>query len=468
MAKFMKKHSAAIVLLVNIILLVVLMLWLQNSIKAASFALEDLFGQRDYINGICITGSLHDTGHSLEFSLEDGKISTRTIVYDTYSDYLDQIRYYPYNWSLIDNKNTEVLASITDRISDTAETIVQKQEFNTGEFSEYGEDVILKTTIYADEVDYYCNISLFDDLFKKAIFKTGISRKSDRKEFMFEEERVYIKKENEMIPIYSSQGGASAYNHKIYPKVVKIGEKYYVTITTNEFCIGSGGIYRIDGFEHFNYEKDLVGKVTKIVDVDLKGGKLKVIGLEPVSDKLLLLLIDNNKLVVQLYDTDGNFLDELKPDIPEVRGDGQYGNSYFCFINGKNAHIVINSESKLISDNFSIVSLSVEEKLKLNHTLINFRTKSGRNQEFFAVESVDDKLIIINGVYEIGINADDIYSHAPEIQINIFDKSGELKYQGRLLTDMKDDYEILSVPYHVKHTYTIRHFDIFNIKKSNY
>ena len=36
MAKFMKKHSAAIVLLVNIILLVVLMLWLQNSIKAAS------------------------------------------------------------------------------------------------------------------------------------------------------------------------------------------------------------------------------------------------------------------------------------------------------------------------------------------------------------------------------------------------------------------------------------------------
>lgn len=185
-----------------------------------------------------------------------------------------------------------------------------------------------------------------------------------------------------MIPIYSSQGGASAYNHKIYPKVVKIGEKYYVTITTNEFCIGSGGIYRIDGFEHFNYEKDLVGKVTKIVDVDLKGGKLKVIGLEPVSDKLLLLLIDNNKLVVQLYDTDGNFLDELKPDIPEVRGDGQYGNSYFCFINGKNAHIVINSESKLISDNFSIVSLSVEEKLKLNHTLINFRTKAEETRNF--------------------------------------------------------------------------------------
>jgi len=470
MARFIKKHGVTAVLLINIILLAILMLWLQNSLKAATFDLEDLFGQRDELNGICITGSLHDAGHSLEFTLEDGKITTYTTIYDSYSDYLDQIREYPYIWSLSDNKNTDILASISSRISNSAETLVQEKEIATGEFTSFGEEIVVKKTVtYANEVDYYCYVRLFDDLFETALFKTGISRKSDRKEFMFEDESHCVKTENELIPIYASQGVASAYNHRVYPKVVKAGGKYFVTITTNEFCSGSGGIYRIDEFERYDYERDRFGRVTKTVDVDLKGGKVEVIGLEAVSDKLLLLLKDNNRLVLRLHDTDGSLLDEIKPDIPEIRGDGEYGNSYMCFVNGNNAHIVINSESKIVADDFSIVSLSIGDRIELNHILKDFRTNGGRNQAFLAVESVNEKLVVINGVYEVGVKAEDIYMHAPEIQINIFDRSGELKYQGKILTDMKDDYMVPDNSYSIRewHTYPRRSLDILTISGSD-
>ncbi len=465
---FFRRHSVMVVLSVIIILSFIGLVVFHQGSAGATFFLADRLGKKDALNGITVSGALSDPYHTLNFTVENGKIKTKHEFFDSRSQ---ESALMPYRDSVYDIK---VWASLEGRIPKDAQTTSEYVDRAAPELSTEEYTVVERTVrTYSDMVAFYCSIDVRDEnrFPQTARFKTDLYLESDKKEFIFEE-RYYHGNPN-----FSSNSGSqhkSEYADQIGAKKVTIDDTHYVSFMTNERCKGQSGIYRVDQFEdlllHENKEK--MGEVTRLVDIDLEDGRVRVLGLETAQNKLVLILLVDDELVIQAYDLDGRLLGEVKPDIPSFPKGPV---AYHAFINGDRVSLGI-FDDKNVMDHAALVSFTVSPKLVLTHQVKDFTIEDGRLMIFYAIEAVEERLIVITEAIETnneGVFPGPYYNRPSEFLINIFsaeEKGSEPVYQGEFISDMADDNLIYTTPFltsNTYHDYDMRQFSIMGIEKAS-
>ena len=464
---FFRKYCVMIAFSIVIIITIIGLVVFYQSNTNATFFLADRLGQKEALDGIAVTGALSDPYHTLNFTVENGRIKTEHEFFDSRSQVPVAMSYGDAVY------DTKVWASLERRIPQEAQTTSEYVDRAAPELSTEEYKVVERTvTTYSDKVAFYCSVNSRDEnSFPQTVrFKTDFYLQSNEKEFVFEERYFHGN------PYFTSNSGSqsnSEYVDQIYAKKVTLDDKHYVSFMTNGRCKGQSGIYRVDQFEdlllHENKEK--MGEVTKLISIDLEDGRVRVLGLETAQNKLVLILLVDNNLVIQAYDITGKLLGEIEPDIPSFPADSI---AYHAFINGDSVSLGI-FDDKNVRDHTALVSFTVTPELMITHQVKDFKIEDGRLMILYAIKAVDERLVVIAEAYgpnDEGIYPQGLYAQSSRIFMSIFnanDKVGELAYQGEFITDIADDNLIYtsSIPTSNMYSdYNIRRFFITGIEKA--
>lgn len=105
--------------------------------------------------------------------------------------------------------------------------------------------------------------------------------------------------------------------------LVVLKDKFYFTPIVGKAYTGSSGIYCINSFYEYPYSyatygnevanyRDLLmpkGEGVKICDINLEEQDKQILGLEAVDEQLILILLEEKKLTLKSYSTEGHLLD---------------------------------------------------------------------------------------------------------------------------------------------------------------
>jgi hypothetical protein len=230
---------------------------------------------------------------------------------------------------------------------------------------------------------------------------------------------------------------------------------------------GTSGIYEIDSFDKGNVkivtdritDKDTVifskDGFKKLADINLEDGKIQVKGLYGDGDNLYIVIIENNKLAVRLFNLkEEKFTDEVivyEDNVYEVTDNKvkykfnlEYGRLYE---NRLSIVMAFENTTKIVTveykDKLSKVSdIDIDYNFILDHRNDDYtKPYDVREGRIYDVIFKNDLLYIIDGQklyvthYINGINRIIDYN----LNLSAYNKAGELKYSGKIESGVNDD-----------------------------
>ncbi|WP_259297870.1 hypothetical protein [[Clostridium] innocuum] len=168
-------------------------------------------------------------------------------------------------------------------------------------------DIIFDNSSYG-----YGNIVNFPEVRKRAILRSESGKKDIEVNYTLQEGQ-----DEDDISIYSTYGGGNA--DDIYGNLkgsalqtiydIKIKDDFYVSVRALDFDVNLGNL-KFDNDPTGIYKVDAQGKVTQIVQKDIKKGTL--ISMCAINDHLAVVEEEGGKLYGRLYSTEGKLLDEIR------------------------------------------------------------------------------------------------------------------------------------------------------------
>lgn len=168
-------------------------------------------------------------------------------------------------------------------------------------------DIIFDNSRYG-----YGNIVNFPEVRKRAILRSESGKKDIEVNYSLQEGQ-----DEDDISIYSTYGGGNA--DDIYGNLkgsalqtiydIKIKDDFYVSVRALDFDVNLGNL-KFDNDPTGIYKVDPQGKVTQIVQKDIKKGTL--ISMCAINDHLAVVEEEGGKLYGRLYSTEGKLLDEIR------------------------------------------------------------------------------------------------------------------------------------------------------------
>lgn len=466
-----KRDRALIVIVVSLSIIISSFIYIYSLRDKNVFELKDIKGDRDTLSDLVITGYLQDRYHGNEFKISNGKITHQFKYYDNtnfikpYLQAVDSNNYGKYNYSR--NYSYKVARDANIRIEHTDEDVMDT--LNDGSVIKGRKKTI---TTYADKIDVYMTLHRYDwDFLSKRrgrysdpnflMFKTGVYIESEKMDFSFNRDKTDY---GEGGGHFSSDvfSGEALENASATNGFTELAGRQYITEVTfvedsqhHKKCTGEAGIYMVEEYGHWLGE-DEVGKVRKIVSVDLDGGKTQILGLHGIENKLVLLMIVDDVLTFRAYDPDsGDLMGELPVPKFEVQGNMC---AYDAYIDGNRLTLDF-SDKYMYSENvykvknsLKVLSIEVDEDIKLLHCIDNFDLENRAIEGISNIVSVDGRLTILVRLQDIAARRSMIagsidgflYNHflyPIEFTIFIFDdaEEGNLIYEGEIVTDAHED-----------------------------
>jgi hypothetical protein len=232
-----------------------------------------------------------------------------------------------------------------------------------------------------------------------------------------------------------------------------VDDKLYFILPSSEYSSGFSGIYEISEFDKgepkiiFNNgrEERLYSKsgYRKLIDIDLERGRVQVNGLFSDGDKLYVVFIEANKLLVRTFDLKvEDFIDEIIL-YENVESDSYlYYNLDYASLLENNLSIVM-TQDKITR----VITVNVKGDLKkvfdINITHNSYDSYSYENYtisrfgRFFDVIYENDLIFILDEQQYFGANS--LRQKEYYLRLSAYDKNGYLKYLGKINTGVDDD-----------------------------
>ena len=229
----------------------------------------------------------------------------------------------------------------------------------------------------------------------------------------------------------------------------------YIDGSNNYRCVGEGGIYEIEAFDHWRFEGE-TGKVKKIASIDLNEGGTEILGLHGIDDKLLLIMVVDDTLAIRSFNPKtGEEIDELLVPQFSVEGEMLFYNIYV----DDNTLTLDFSDKYLYSEDIyniknslKVLSIKVGEELELLHCIDDFDLGDSAIVNVSNMIPVDGRLTIfatfqdkaaksVNDEGSLNRLYYDRFLYPEEFGLFVFDDASEsnLIYQGEIITDAHED-----------------------------
>ncbi len=396
----LRKHAAIPVLIAALALIVAMAFHFYRMKEDGTFALKDLSGDRNVLEGVVIRGQLGDGYHRTSWRLDEGRLETTTDLFDQ-PIWPDTYRYIPGG-----NK----------RIGD--------MEFRVGGNREFD---IMSYRRPPGEPFFYMPVGT-----------------------------AYVTP-----PIQygqSGNGNAVTYANPLEYGIASIGDKVYFTVPVTYDSIGTSGIYELNFFDWFNiltvHKDDYPAR--KLVDIPLEANAseqspgIDVLGLEAAGDKLILISVENHQLKLRSYDrASGKLLGEAtvpdfnlpnRPGTPS--GAEAYVESYEAFVDEKQQALNLSFRGSSVKQRY-LLSFDLSKGVELTGTLKasfsdgeedayqGIYAASYRNGKFYIIRTFrDSRKVADDPSYDVFLPR--------RCYLYVFERS-ELVYKGEIATDMNDD-----------------------------
>jgi hypothetical protein len=337
--------------------------------------IKTIQGDKSVLKDVEIRGTLHDSYTGIEFSLRDGKVSQR---FNYFNSFMDSRPYMVIaNKDVLWSGNNEYYTSIWSGRNGQSEIAVR----------------VARNTLGKRKSPY-------------KIINTGLTSSNH-------------------VPSLGSV-------ENITILIEEIDEKLYLIIPTDESFRGKSGIYEISywptGSEDTGYRK--------LVDIDLEDGKVEVKGMLRVDNKLCIVMIKDNKPLIQYFDLASK---ELSQPL-EIEHEIFHQGVIHLYIAGVHSY-----------DNYFILSVDKGEQSQRAYII-------DVSNEPFLVNSIDvkvprrgemvDMIYKNNMLYVAAIGFDFVDIREPitttigpvfNIDLAAYDNNGDLKFLGTIESDINDD-----------------------------
>ncbi|NMA94547.1 MAG: hypothetical protein GX974_00730 [Clostridiales bacterium] len=472
----MKRNIALIAFLIITVLIMASFIYVFSLRGDNTFYLEDIKGSKDVLEGLEIKGFIQDKYHGNGFTITDGKVSKKFIYYDTAEDMKPSFQAVPtniYGKYIYGGQYSYEIAHDADIESKYYDQEIAEDIGDEG----LPERVERTTTVYADKVNLFVKVNRHDWPFPLIMwnkspkpnylqFGTKVyiksptkSFKSTKSEMIYED--VQIPEEDRRLLISENlEGDPLAHISNVNNLTELEGVQYittptYISGSNNYRCVGEAGIYKIEEFDHWRFEGEM-GKVKRIVSIDLDEGRTQILGLHGIDDKLLLIMIVDNTLAIRSFDPKtGEGIDELLVPQFNVEGEMLFYNIYV----DDNTLTLDFSDKYLYSEDvyniknsLKVLSVKVGERLELLHCIDDFDLGDRAIVNVSNMIPVDGRLTIFATLQDKAAKAVndegslnrlyyDRFLYPEEFGLFVFDDASEsnLIYQGEIITDAHED-----------------------------
>jgi len=328
MKSFFKKYAVPIVAVVCVLALCGAWTGVRLSANAGTYRLDDIEGDRAYLDGIRIDMSLFDTAHTQSITLDNGMLS------------------HSYEYTLPFHPHPESSYTGWQSFAEAEDAHVKVEMATT--LTDTGEDYELWTTHMTRSADK-ANVSVSVERIKSgpvywAQVVTGVTVSGEGYPFTFNLEReatVYTNQttaQGDPLPDTTNETPFSYTQTEVDP-VSQMGYSseplvaeaedgtVYFTPSLMPYYGGTSAIYRVDewggsgyaeepamldGYPTYSdYNARSAGNVAKLASFPVDGHQLRTVALDVVGDRLCLLLVADGTLTLRVYGLDGAFEHEL-------------------------------------------------------------------------------------------------------------------------------------------------------------
>lgn len=471
-----RKNTAAVTALITLIIAGMSIGGIIGAQNNGTLYLKDIEGDRSVLGDVVINGVLQDKYHGQSFLIKEGEISQSFKFYDEESDLVKSTQKPSGNETEIDE--IQYFQTVDSEPSPDGNSDVERKPWYPNEHTTGGNSVVqlenikyTKEITKTDKLDLYVSFNRRKTLELNETIKvnTGISLKSDKKEFEFQ--KIYFTNDEEKqqaehitsesrsvrIPVYANYNNGYTF----------IDGKLYFTVLTDKTASGSNGIFRIDEWGSWpNWDQaSNYGKVEKITGFNLDKHNIDVLGLENVGNKLVMYLLVDNILTFRAYDPDsGKMLDELRVDIAAPYGDNR---NYQAFSDGNSLSVCFLGQTGIV------VNVKLEDKFSLGHVVkpLDIIGRKEAAPALYNVEAVNGKLFIMTYVTDETMNNDYVFVlKKRHLLVLVYDRANpvsRLLYKGEIVSDAYEDteYDRNNMNYSGGYTlYDYRQFDALKVE----
>jgi hypothetical protein len=437
--KIMERNSVLAACIISLIIIVSSYVFLIGAGDNETLRIKTIKGDLSALNNVVVKGVLQDRYHGLRFTIDNGRISKEFKYYDEYSDIIPQKMNIAsntinndglqYSYNLESKVAPDANKDITEEPSDSNRNSVSKGD-------PLAEDFMERVT-RADKIKLYANISA--SIYNYVRVDTGVIKESKSKDFIFKETYrqgdtasgggTVNQSSSAILPVFSNSSYAFTF----------LNDKLFFTVLSDKTASGKNGIFRIDEWVTWpNWEKKAEnGKTEKITEFSLKGHNTEVLGLTNVCSKLVLILMEDNKLVFRAYDPEtGKIADELK--LTQYDWKNQMS-SYQIFT--QNDTVILASTG----NTYSIVSVKLGKTFSMEQNVESLDLEGENMPGYFPnIETADNKLFVFCNTTNKSDNDTSENLRPQHFMMYVYDKArpySKLLFKGELVSDADQDRE---------------------------
>ncbi|MDP4090105.1 MAG: hypothetical protein Q8930_12645 [Bacillota bacterium] len=389
MKKFFKKQPGLWISLFIVIIMTLSISTLVFQSGRLTFKIVNNSGDTGVLKGLDIAGLLQDNYFGVDFNIKGGKVKQSLMYYNNNSTYDENLNKYYINSSYF--------------------------AFN---------DLITEDYIY--EMNVSCPAKSYPGVKGSIVMSPRNGGKSKAVSFQ------------SALTTYESGG-----NH--IQTMAVVGDKLYFVIPTNENDRGKSGLYEVSKFSSDWENNEDAGSYRELASFDLEDGKVHVLGMTAVENKLCVILTENGKVVLRLYDSKNEEFTDYKEITPpfDINGGGEIY-TRGIFVSGNKMMLCTYVYNSMVVDIFDISErISQIGSIRLDE---NSYMRSAGGADIKDMIYKNDMLYFILVNYAFSENYKPETSSMelrpdpdPYLDLYVYSGKGDLKYSGTVSTDIKDD-----------------------------
>lgn len=285
--------------------------------------LTDMEGDRRALDAFVLRGTVGDSVHKIDFTLEDGEVRKESFSLESgvpvfYSQTVPDVSWGKYRLEVWDNS-----AEIQPAPGTNIETINTVEESKLGDrfFDEdyYDDNGRLQGTTTTYDTGQV-SISFGYACMKDSGKGEDASKSLKYWEYAFPTNVTYMPEEPLELILLQREDGEGDYEIRNYTDVgirtlgvwSESRQRYYITLSTNQYCDGSAGLYCVGPESEEigeTYQREKHGSPLETLTEIPVSADRRILWLEDAGDGLLLILGEGDGITMELYDYEGRLLD---------------------------------------------------------------------------------------------------------------------------------------------------------------
>lgn len=379
--------------------------FLKNQVENYDVGLNDVQGDRAFLQGIKISGTVADSLHKQDFEITDGNTKTKLS---------------PLTKEERENFDPDPMSEVFDWVRYTFEPLEIPTEAKT---------------VTAHEAAVFVGVSTFKNV--RFSIRTDMTVKNEQHTYSFVYENIggRLQQTSTSFSFFDMPQSETTGFVRQNPKTGKI----YLFTKSGRDCAGIGGVYDVTEHIQKSYTDYEPVELENLAPIDLKGGRVRIIDMQITGEKMVFFVFEDGEVVLKPFDmSDGRFKEDISLGKQKFADGGCNIRSYSCV---DDRYLIVAFEMKETDvykyDNrfYTIVYDTQAERVVFNQTEERMEIYFGT---YISVKMKykDNKLYLLRN-YLI-YNQPREYVNNFELRITVLDTSGTV-YSGVVTSGVSED-----------------------------